>query len=303
LPDKVSVPISLSPSPVSSDQDAKRLSALESLSKLPPFSPILSKLMASLGGEDVSFAVLGDLIEKDTVLAGNILRVVNSAVFARRGTVNSVRRALSVLGLEKVRNTILAMSVSRMLHQVKEPSGWSMERFNKHSAAVAMLSDLLAQHVPTEYGEGAFVGGLLHDVGRMLIAMGLPKEYAEIRDLYQATGRQWVDCEMEVLGFNHAGLSADAMDHWKLPEQIRAAIQRHHAPPPMRDGAPAPLARILHAADVYVNTQGYSVAVGNEKDPQKPAPLFEELGLDDEAQERLLEQFKEEHNAIAQYYH
>jgi putative nucleotidyltransferase with HDIG domain len=259
--------------------------------------------MASLGGEDVSFAVLGDLIEKDTVLAGNILRVVNSAIYARRGTVNSVRRALSVLGLEKVRNTILAMSVSRMLHQVREPAGWSMERFNKHSAAVAMLSDLLAQYVRTDYGEGAFVGGLLHDVGRMLIVMGLPKEYADIRTLYQESGRAWVDCEMQILGFNHAGLSADAMDHWKLPEQIRAAIQRHHAPPEMRDGTPAPLARVLQAADVYVNTQGFSVLAGNEAEPANPAQLFEELGLDTDAQTRLVDQFKEEHNAIAQYYH
>jgi putative nucleotidyltransferase with HDIG domain len=296
------VPISPPSFSVSPDQDTKRLVALESLSKLPPFSPILNELMASLGGEDVSFALLGDLIEKDTVLAGNILRVVNSAVYARRGTVNSVRRALSVLGLEKVRNTILAMSVARMLHQVQEPAGWSMGRFNKHSAAVAMLSDLIAQHVVTDYSEGAFVGGLLHDVGRMLIAMGLPKEYAEIREMYEQTGRAWVDCEMEILGFNHAGLSADAMDHWKLPEQIRAAIQRHHAPPPIRNGA-APLARVLRAADVFVNTQGYSIAAGNEKEPEDPAQLFEELGLEADARERLIDQFKEEHNAIAQYYH
>lgn len=297
------MPISVLSSPPEATQERKRLTALESLNKLPPFSPIFSKLMSSLAGEDVSFASLGDLIEKDTVLAGNILRVVNSAIYARRDTVSSVRRALSVLGLEKVRNTVLAMSVSRMLHQVREPAGWSMERFNKHSAAVAMLSDLLAQYVRTDYGEGAFVGGLLHDVGRMLIAMGLPQEYAEIRALYLETGHAWVDCETEILGFNHAELSADAMDHWKLPEPIRAAIQKHHAPPEMKAGSPAPLALILLAADVYVNAEGYSVLAGNEREPMNPVVLFTELGLDEQTQGRLVDQFKEEHNAISQYYH
>lgn len=295
--------VSLAPSVAPSTQDAKRLCALESLSKLPPFSPIMAKLMASLAGEDVSFNALGDLIEKDTVLAGNILRVVNSAIYARRGTVNSVRRALSVLGIEKVRNTVLAMSVARMLHQVREPTGWSMARFNKHSAAVAMMSDLLAQHVRAEYPEGAFVGGLLHDVGRMLIAMALPHEYGEIRNLFHATGRPWFECEFEILGFNHAGLSADAMDHWKLPEPIRASIQRHHAPPPMQQDGTVPLARVLQAADVYVNTQGYSVLLQHEKEAEDPAVLFHELGMNDTAQAALFGQFQEEHNAIAQYYH
>lgn len=262
----------------------------------------MAKLMASLAGQDVSFAVLGDLIEKDTVLAGNILRVVNSAIYGRRETVNSVRRALSVLGLEKVRNTVLAMSVANMLHQVREPAGWSMARFNKHSAGVAMLSDLIAQRVRAEYPEGAFVGGLLHDVGRMLIAMSLPHEYGEIRNLFHASGRPWYECEVEILGFNHAGLSADAMDHWKLPEPIRAAIQRHHAPPAVRPDGMVPLACILKAADEYVNSQGLSVLPQHEA-TEDPAVLFHEIGLDEAAQIALLAQFQEEHSAIAQYYH
>jgi HD-like signal output (HDOD) protein len=72
--------------------------ALGALGKLPPFSPILNKLLASLAGEDVSFAKLGDLIEKDTVVAGNILHLVNSALYARRATITSVRHALALPG-------------------------------------------------------------------------------------------------------------------------------------------------------------------------------------------------------------
>ena len=70
--------------------------AMGALGKLPPFSPILNKLLASLAGEDVSFAKLGDLIEKDTVVAGNILHLVNSALYARRATITSVRHALAL---------------------------------------------------------------------------------------------------------------------------------------------------------------------------------------------------------------
>src|SRR6185369_16527006 len=128
--------------------DKLKQRALVALTKLPPFSPILNKLLASLAGEDVSFAKIGDLIEKDTVVAGNVLRLVNSALHGRTGNINSVRHALSILGVDKIRNAVLGMSISRMWNQVRTPPGWSMARFNMHSVSVAILSDLMAQRLP-----------------------------------------------------------------------------------------------------------------------------------------------------------
>src|SRR6266481_3905978 len=149
--------------------------ALVALGKLPPFSPILNRLIASLASEDVSFAKAADLIEKDTVLAGNILRLVNSALYGLRGTVNSIRHAISLLGIAKLRNATLSMSVARMWSQVKTPPGWSMASFNLHSVGVGILADLLAQGRAVEYSEGAFAAGLFHDLGLLLVALGLPE--------------------------------------------------------------------------------------------------------------------------------
>ena len=279
-----------------------RQRAIDSLSKLPPFSPILSKLLASLAGEDVSFMVLGDLIEKDSVVAANILKLVNSAAYARREPVNSVRRALSVLGIQKIRNAVLAMSISRMMNQAKPPAGWSMERFNKHAAAVAMLADLLAQCVPTDYAAGAFTAGLLHDFGRLLIAMGLPTEYAEISRLYANSSQSWFACEKAVLGFDHAGLSADAMQAWKLPSPIAEAILLHHEPPALDLTPPVPLARILHSANVFVDAFGCSIEVEPKAEMEAMAAIAS-LGLTPQVQEKLLEQFQMEHAAIAHFFH
>src|SRR5579884_3619287 len=130
---------------------------LRSLGRLPPFSPVLNRVLASISGEDFSFSAVADLIEKDTVLAGNVLKIVNSALYGRRGTVNSVRHAVSLLGINKLRNAVLSMSIARMWNSVKTPPGWSMTRFNMHSVAVAILCDLLAQYTSVEYGEGAFI--------------------------------------------------------------------------------------------------------------------------------------------------
>ena len=112
----------------------------------------------------MSFATLAGVIERDSILSGNVLRLVNSALYGRRGTVSSVRAALSVLGLAKLRNFLLGLSVSRLWAKIKTPAGWSMSRFNDHAVAVALLADGFVQEAKVDYPEGAFVAGLLHDL-------------------------------------------------------------------------------------------------------------------------------------------
>src|SRR6266478_9226014 len=85
---------------------------LASLDKLPPFSPVLTRLLATLADEDVSFGALAGIIETDAVLAGNLLRVVNSPLYGRISTINSVRHAVAILGSVKIRNLVLGLSVS-----------------------------------------------------------------------------------------------------------------------------------------------------------------------------------------------
>lgn len=283
--------------------DVMRERGIAAIGKLPPFSPILSKLLASLAGDDVSFAVLGDLIEKDAVLAGRLLGLVNSALYARRGTVSSVRHALSVSGMEKVRNTVLGMSVSSLLNKAQTPPGWSMKRFNKHSAAVAILSDLLAQRVPVEYPEGAFVAGLLHDIGRLLIAIGLPKEFERVLSLYDSTDAHWIDCEKRVLGFAHPELSSAALTAWKVPEAIQRAAAQHHEPVRYVHGSMTPsmtLGWVVRAADQFINSTGESIAAGESDD--SGSTWLESLGLDQNQIDRLLDDYAAEHNAIGQYF-
>src|SRR5258705_5485642 len=112
------------------------------LDKLPPFSPVLAKLLATLSDEDVSFGELAGIIETDAVLAGNLLRVVNSPLYGRSATINSVRHAVSLLGSIKIRNLVLGMSVSRRWSGARVPPKWDAKLFNVHSLALAVLSDL-----------------------------------------------------------------------------------------------------------------------------------------------------------------
>src|SRR5690348_13985394 len=155
---------------------APREKILGALDKLPPFSPVLTRLLATLANEDVSFGELAAIIETDAVLAGNLLRVVNSPLYGRIATINSVRHAVAILGSAKIRNLVLGLSVSRRWAGARVPGRWNPRQFNAHSLAVAVLSDLVALELPVRYPEGAFTAGLLHDVGKLLIALAMPEE-------------------------------------------------------------------------------------------------------------------------------
>jgi HD-like signal output (HDOD) protein len=286
---------------VSAPADKLSQRALSALGKLPPFSPILNKILASLAGEDVSFAKLGDLIEKDTVVAGNILHLVNSALYARRATITSVRHALALLGMDKVRNTLLGMSISRMWSQVKTPPVWSMARFNRHSASVAVLSDHIASRVRADYPEGAFVAGLLHDLGRLLIPLGLPDEFAAVVKLHEQSQRPWRECERELLGFTHAELSGAALAIWKFPEPVQVAVRDHHQPPPFPPGGIVPLSAVVDAANQYVNSTGDSIVAGKVAGAED-AGAIAALGIPDEKLGKLLADFKAEQQAMSAFF-
>jgi HD-like signal output (HDOD) protein len=276
--------------------------ALKALGELPPFSPVLNRLLATLGDEDVSYARVSDIIEKDTVIAGNVLKVVNSALYGRRDAITSVRRAVSLLGVTKLRNTVFSMSVSRMWNRVRTPPGWSMARFNIHSVATAILADLLAQRRMVSYAEGAFVAGLFHDLGKLLIAVGLRDHYERIQD--EQKHRPPLEAEMEVLGFTHAELSAEVLARWNMPDPVRTAVLFHHAPEmdaaDVQRGAYR-LSLALACADACVK----ALAIGCAEDRTNGDAALEALArLDLEGPvQPLLDEFRTEFDAISAFFH
>ena len=268
--------------PASLTQTSYKEQLLAGLGRLPPFSPTLNRVLASLGREDVSFSYLAELIEKDTVLGGNILKLVNSALYNRRAEVSSIRYAVTLLGVNKLRNAVLSMSVARMWTAMKTPPGWSTKQFNMHSVAVAVLCDLMVQRVTTTYQEGAFAAGLLHDLGRLLIATSLPDEYTRIMKLYEESGQSLCECERNAIGIDHAEVSALALVSWNLPRPIRTAVRFHHAPDEDTtavENGEARLSAGVAAANHYINHLGICVSPKNmERDAPSPEAFLTLMG-------------------------
>jgi len=277
--------------------------ALSALGQIPPFSPVLTRVIATLAQEDVSFGKVADLIEKDTVLAGNILGLVNSAMYGRTGTVSSVRQAISMLGISKLRNAALGLSVAKMWSHLKTPPGWSMVRFNLHSVAVALLADLLSQRLHVIYPEGAFTAGLFHDLGRLLIAVGIPAQHNRALALSREGFRALWECEEEIFQFTHAHVSAEALLVWNLPGQIQNAVCHHHSinsdSPQTLPGEIA-LSKLIGVADRCVHEMEISID-SVEPFEGDPLSLLERMGTHTEMK-TVLEEFEVEFTAIRKFF-
>jgi HD-like signal output (HDOD) protein len=176
-----------------------------------------------------------------------------------------------------------------------------MARFNRHSASVAVLSDQIASKVRADYPEGAFVSGLLHDLGRLLIALGLPDEFTRLVKLHEQSGRSWTECELELLGFTHAELSATALATWDFPDPVQIAVRDHHRPPAFPAGGIVPLSAVVDAANQYVNSTGESI-VASKLVSAEDAGAIAALGIPEENLGKLLADFKAEHAAMAAFF-
>ena len=272
--------------------------ALDALKFLPPFSQIHNRLIASLALPDVSFAKMAELIEKDTAIAGNILSLANSPLYGQLGAVNSVRHAIAILGINKVRNVTLSMSLASTWKQVKATPSYSIREFNLNAVAVAILCDLLAQQLRAEYVESAFVAGLFHDLGRRLSAISVPDEYMELSGLYLESGLWPVDCERQLFGFTLAELSADVLAIWNLPVPIRNAVRYQDTPELDAPGTKTNLSLILNVARRYIDESGTTPPMQKRAETGRD---INSLELDDGV-DAVLSDFKDEFDAIKAYF-
>ena len=177
---------------------------------------------------------------------------------------------MSILGSIKIRNMVLGLSVTHRWAGAAVPRKWDSKRFNAHSLAVAVLSDQVALEAPVPYPEGAFTAGLLHDVGKLLIAVAMSDHFEKICEVYEAGGDTVNDCEVEVIGIAHEEISGAILERWKLPKQIQEAVAHHHSPT-LLDRENLHLAHVIQAADHYVNAAG----IGTPPYRHHPVVAFE----------------------------
>ena len=166
--------------------------------------------------------------------------------------------AISRLGYSKLKRFALSQAFAKVFRFGASRGGLvPRPGSNLHSSAVGMAAELIADALPVEEAEHAFLCGLMHDIGKLLIAVALPDQWQRI-DTFAVHGGSPMEKEQELLGVSHAELSAMAAERWKLPHPVCDAIRRHHSPT-LENAKTIPLSRLVQASNSFVNSLGITV--------------------------------------------
>lgn len=174
---------------------------------------------------------IGKVISQDPALTARLLRVANSAFYGLSSQVNTVSRAVAVIGSKRVRDLVLATSTISAFEGIPNKLV-SMENFWRHSLYCGTAAQLLAEQRRIHDPETMFIAGLLHDIGQLVLFRKLPKEAKQVLmlSLEGPDDLALHKAEQQVLGFDHAQLGGALLRQWHFPESLIECTEFHHTP-------------------------------------------------------------------------
>ncbi|MCH8047085.1 MAG: HDOD domain-containing protein [Planctomycetes bacterium] len=229
-------------------------------------------------------------VQSDPSLAVRVMRQVNSSYYTRRHRINDLKAAINVLGFREMRNLALTIYVSRMFSDAGTYRNYNREGLWGHLIAVATTAQMIAKVCGHVGPDEAYLAGLLHDMGLIVIDQHMRRNFREVLD---AIDQETPTCvaERRVLTFDHSQLGGFVAERWNLPEGAVSAIRHHHAPdaaePQHRD-----LVDIVEMGNYLCSRHGItSLGVHNVAPPSDAA--IARLGISENQLSSIFEQLEE----------
>jgi putative nucleotidyltransferase with HDIG domain len=272
------------------------LSVAEVISKLrelPSLSAVIMELLQSMGQEDVDTRMLADKISHDQALTAKTLRLANSSFYGMQRKVTTIQQAISILGFQSVRTLVTTAAVTSSFPA--KSGAFDFQAFWRHSLATATCAKVLARHLHINQ-EYAFMAGLLHDIGRLVLMTSFPEHYQETMVLRATRDCYLFEAEHDALHIDHAMVGAALAEHWKFPESMQQAVANHHGTKGQESGS---LTAIVHVADVIVHALDLS---GDEETMVPPFSLvfWNNLRMDETVIMRVLQETDTQFTAACQ---
>ncbi len=244
---------------------AKLRATIESITDLPTLPMIVGRITQKIANPSTNAADIGKLIEQDQALTSKVLRLVNSAYYGFPKQIKSIQHAVVILGFNKVKTIIITASVFGAFKN-RKAFGLDLERFWQHSLGVAIASKVAAEQIGVAHAaEDAFIGGLLHDIGKVVMDQYQPAIYGPIVKYAHEKGILLVQAEKEVMGLTHATVGEWMMEKWRLPPVIVQMVAGHHNP--NRHMERREVITAIHLGDILSRALGIGSG-GDERIPE-----------------------------------
>ena len=236
---------------------------VKSAQKIATPPEIYNEINEVLNSSDSTLTDISEIVSKDPGVSSRVLKIVNSAYYGLTTKIETVTAGVQTIGTRQLRDLVLATSVMTRFEDV--PSDLiDLEKFWEHSLATAIAARSLADIRREANLESFFVGGMLHDLGRLVMIAKMPKEYTKALEDCKSTNRQLIELETEQFGFNHTDVGRELFKTWNLPTALEEVAGCHHQP--QKATTATVLTSLVHVADIIV----HSMEVGHSGEVNIP---------------------------------
>lgn len=235
---------------------------------------IVNRINMLINDPNATASDIAQLISQDPALTTQLLKVVNSPLYPLSRPVESILAAVSLLGSRQIRDLVIAQTIIKRFKKGIE-TGFELEAFWCHSITAGIAARVIATELRLNNTERFFIAGLLHDIGKMVMALLLPKESQQLRKLLSRSISKNNEIEVNVMGFTHADLGAELLRHWNFPDSLVEASAYHHQPDHAHKFHQE--ASIVHIANVIANN--LQSPISRDDDTLLQPGLLQEMGI------------------------
>ena len=275
---------------------ALKKNILRKLEDLPPMPQIVIKAREVMANPNAGIKDLVKLFEKDQSIVTKVLRLGNSAYYGVSSKIATVQHAAVLLGQKTLGEVITMAGISNLMGKDLAGYGFDSGDLWRHTLAVGFGAKFLADRVKPHLSNDAFVAGLIHDAGKIVLDEYVLERKDEVETFMAAEEHTFLDAEKNLLGVDHAEIAANFCKMWIIPDAITQAIRWHHRP---SHSSGSEIALFLHVADYFAKMSGMG-ASPDDLNYQMEEDAFESLGLQEEELDFLLVDVMESVETIAE---
>lgn len=202
---------------------------IDGIDRLVSLPDVVIRVNELIESESASIDDIGSVINHDPALSAQLLKLVNSAFYGFPSQIDSVSRAVNLIGTTQLRSLVFASSAAAAFSNISTDL-IDMDSFWHRSVYCGLIAKKLASATQRTKGEAQFLTGLFHDIGRLILMTRLPTEYEELLEASKARDAKLAALEHEWLGFSAAELGAALLEHWRLPPQLWMPVKFQHNP-------------------------------------------------------------------------
>jgi putative nucleotidyltransferase with HDIG domain len=275
--------------------DNKVKQVVSNIRNLPTPPIVFHQIQKVINDPKVSAGQIAKILQEDPAMSVKVLKLTNSAFYGLQREIESVKQAVVIVGLEAIKNLVLSASVLDMF-KGKDIDQEFQDKFWRHSLAVGFCARLLARMGKSRGmldPDAAFSGGLLHDIGKVILCCFLPKEYARVKEERGSDrASDTYQIEERVLGYNHAQIGGILAEQWKLPKRLYEAVAYHHSPLSAEGGDV--IAHVIHVSNFVAKKTFYDQFEQYLVGSIEPGVL-DVLQLTEDDMEKLAEALRQEY--------